>query len=328
MTSPLPPNPLPRARGRGNTFPTRRSLSQWAGDSCVSPRPRARGRGWGWGILLLLLLLFAPATVQADEPRLLLGTTVGLERSGLLDVLLAPFERQTGRRVTTVAVSGPQALGLGARGEVDLLLVDATDDEPGYVAAGHAVDRRLVMHADEVVVGPRDDPARAREAPSLDEALRRIAASNRGWVSRADNSGLYQLEKRLWREAGLDPLGQAWYQPLGQGMAQTLTATTERQAYALADRLTFLERQDLLDLAVVVEGAPDLLRLYHALVINPAKGSWIDEAGARALAEYLGSAEAQDLIRTFGQDRFGRPIFVPDAGRSEQELRPASRPAA
>ena len=275
-----------------------------------------------------MVVIASSTSAQADEPRLLLGTTIGLERSGLLEVLLPPFERQTGRRVTVVAVSAPQALGLGARGEVDLLLVDATDDEPGHAAAGHAIDRRLVMHADEVVVGPRNDPAGARDATSLDEALRRIAASNSGWVSRADNSGLHQLEKRLWREAGLDPLGQPWYQPLGQGMAQTLTATTERQAYALADRLTFLERQDLLDLAVVVEGAPDLLRLYHALVVNPAKGSWVDEVGARALAEYLEGAEAQALIRTFGQDRFGRPIFVPDAGRSEQELRPANRPAA
>jgi len=109
---------------------------------------------------------------------------------------------------------------------------------------------------------------------------------------------------------------------------QTLAATTERQSYALADRLTFLERRDLLDLAVVVEGAPDLLRLYHVLVVNPAKGAWIDETGARALVEYLTGAEAQALIQTFGEARFGRPIFVPDAGRSEQELRPTGRPAA
>ncbi len=278
-------------------------------------------------LLPLLTGLTWPASTQADEPRLVLGTTVGFVRSGLLDVLLPPFERQTGRRVTTVAVSAPQALALGARGEVDVLLVDG-DDEPGYVVAGHAVDRRLVMHADEVVVGPRDDPARAREAAGLDDALRRIAASNSGWVSRADNSGLHQLEKRLWRDAGLDPVGQAWYLPLGQGMVQTLTATTERQAYTLADRLTFLERRDLLDLTVVVEGAPDLLRLYHVLIVNPAKGPWVDEAGARAFAEYLGSDGAQALIRAFGEDRVGRPVFVPDAGRTEQELRPASRPAA
>ena len=109
-------------------------------------------------------------------------------------------------------------------------------------------------------------------------------------------------------------------------MAQTLTAATERQAYVLADRLTYLERRDLLDLGVVVEGAPELLRLYHVLVVNPAKGAWIDEAGARALVEYLASDGAQAVIRGFGVERFGQPIFVPDAGRTEQELRPATRP--
>jgi len=274
------------------------------------------------------LTLLGPTGARADEPRLILGTTVGLERTGLLDSLLPLFERQTGRRVTTVAVSAPQALALGARGELDALLVDAADDEVPYLAAGHAIDRWLVMHADEVVIGPRDDPARAREATALDDALRRIAASGSEWVSRADNSGLYQLEKRLWHQAGVDPIGQPWYLPLGQGMVPTLAATTERQAYALADRISFLERRDALDLAVVVEGAPDLLRLYHVLVVNPAKGSWIDEAGARVLAEFLLGPDAQALMWAFGVDRFGQPVFVPDAGRTEQELRPASRPAA
>jgi tungstate transport system substrate-binding protein len=283
---------------------------------------------WSFITLLVCLTLASPSGALADEPRLILGTTVGLERSGLLDSVLPPFERQTGRRVTVVAVSAPQALALGARGDLDALLIDADDDEGPFVAAGHAVDRRLVMHADEVVIGPRDDPARAREAASLDDALRRIAASNNGWVSRADNSGLYQLEKRLWRDAGVDPVGQPWYLPLGQGMAPTLAAATERKAYALADRLSFLERRDTLDLAVVVERAPDLLRLYHVLVANPAKGAWIDEAGARALADFLLGADAQTMIHGFGSERFGQPIFVPDAGRTEQELRTASRPAA
>ena len=280
-------------------------------------------------VLLSMLVTFAaPAGVQADGPRLILGTTVGLARTGLLASLLPLFEQQTGRRVTTVAVSAPQALELGTRGELDVLLIDAPNDESPYVAAGHAIDRRLVMHADEVILGPRDDPARAREAPALDEALRRIAMSNSGWVSRADNSGLYQLERRLWREAGLDPRGQPWYLPLGQGMLPTLVATTERQAYALADRLSFLEHRDTLDLAIVMEGAPDLLRRYHVLTVNPARGAWIDEAGARALADFLVGPDAQALIQAFGTERFGQPVFVPDAVRAGQEPRPASRPAA
>jgi tungstate transport system substrate-binding protein len=274
------------------------------------------------------LTLAEPSGARADERRLILGTTVGLERSGLLASLLPLFERQNGRQVATIAVSAPQALSLGARGELDVLLVDGDDDEGPFMAAGHGIDRRLVMHADEVVVGPPDDPAGTRQATGVDDALRRVAVSQRTWVSRADNSGHYQLEKRLWREAGIDPIGQSWYLEMAQGMVPTLSAAAERRAYVLADRLTFLERRGMLDLAILAEGAPELLRLYHVVVVNPEKGPWIDYAGATALAEFLLGAEAQALIGRFGVDRLGQPVFVPDAGRTELELRPAGRGAA
>jgi tungstate transport system substrate-binding protein len=110
-------------------------------------------------------------------------------------------------------------------------------------------------------------------------------------------------------------------------MVPTLTAATERQAYTLVDRPTFLERQSRLDLAVQIEGAPDLLRLYHVIVANPARGAWIDADGARAFSQYVLSAEAQELIRSYAPARFGQPIFTPDAGRTEQELRPNRRAA-
>jgi tungstate transport system substrate-binding protein len=276
--------------------------------------------------LVLSALLAPPFAARAQAP-LIFGTTVGLQRSGLLDVLVPLFEQRTGRSVTTIAVSAPQALALGVRGELDVLLIDATDDEQPFMTAGHGIDRRLVMHADAVVVGPPDDPARLRQAASLHDALQRVATSSSTWVSPADNSGLYQLEKKLWHEAGIEPLGQPWYVALGQGTAATLAAATERQAYALAERQTFLARRDTLDLGIMVEGAPDLLDLYHVVVVNPAKAAWIDEAGARALADFLLGPEAQAVIRSFGVDRFGQPIFTPDAGRTERELVPAARAA-
>jgi tungstate transport system substrate-binding protein len=275
-----------------------------------------------------LVLTACPPVARAEDHRLLLGTTVGLQQTGLLDRLIPLFEQQTGRHTTVLTVSAPQALGLGVRGEVDLLLVDADEDEAPFVSAGHGVDRRLVMHADDVVVGPRADPARVRDADGISDVLRRIAESQSTWVSRADNSGLYQIEKRLWREAGIEPTGQPWYEPLGQGMVAALGASTERQAYTLSDRQTYLQRRDSLDLAVLAERAPDLFRLYHVISINPAKGAWIDADGARALADFLLGPDAQAIIRDFGMDRFGQPIFVPDAGRTEQELVPSRRPPA
>jgi len=289
------------------------------------------GRGYLAAMLLIVTLCLAlvmPLPARADTPRLLLGTTVGLQQTGLLDRLIPLFEQQTGRQVTVIPVSAPQALGLGVRGEVDLLLVDADEDEASFVAAVHGTDRRLVLHADDVLVGPTSDPAGIHQAAGVDDALRRIAATSSAWVSRADNSALFQIERRLWREAGVEPVGQPWYVPIGQGMLPTLAASTERQAYTMVDRLTFLERRDALDLAIQVERDPDLLRLYHAIAVNPDKGPWIDAAGARALGDFLLGPEAQAIIRDFDVDRFGQPIFVPDAGRTEQELIPSRRPPA
>jgi tungstate transport system substrate-binding protein len=276
-------------------------------------------------LLLALVVVFTPAA-HADDRRLLLGTTVGLQQTGLLDRLIPLFEQQSGRQVTVLAVSDPQALALGVRGEVDLLLVDADEDGEPFVAAGHGTDRRLVMHADDVVVGPKSDPAGIRGLSAIGDVLHRIAGCQCTWISRADNSGLYQIEKRLWREADIDPIGQPWYGRLGQGMVQTLGATTENQAYTIADRFTFLSRRDSLDLAVLAERFPDLLRLYHAIPINPAKGDWIDADGARALTEFLLGPDAQAIIGAYDADRFGEPTFVPDAGRTERDLVPA-RPA-
>lgn len=276
---------------------------------------------------LMLALTVTVPSASADPQPLVLGTTIDLQKTGLLDVLVPAFERHSGRTVTVIAVSEPHVLALAVRAELDILLVDAGEDEHPFMAAGHGIDRQLVMHADEVIVGPRNDPAQVRQSMGVPEALRRISQSNSGWVSRADNSAIHQSEKRLWDDAGINPLGQPWYQPYGQGMVATLAATTERQAYTLVDRPTFLERQSQLDLAVQLEGALDLLWLYHVIVVNPNKGSWLDEAGARTFSQYVLSAEAQELIRTYAPARFGQPIFTPDAGRTEWELRPTP-PAA
>ena len=278
-------------------------------------------------VTLIVALVIAVPSARADQPPLILGTTIDLQKTGLLDVLIPAFERQAGRTVTVIAVSEPHVLALAVRAELDVLLVDAGEDEHPFMAAGHGIDRQLVMHADEVIVGPRNDPAQVRQSASVEDALRRISQSENGWVSRADNSAIHQSEKRLWDDAGIDPLGQPWYQPYGQGMVATLAATTERQAYTLVDRPTFLERQSQLDLAVQFEGQPELLWLYHVIVVNPNKGNWIDERGARTFSQYVLGAEAQELIRSYAPARFGQPIFTPDAGHNEWEIRPTPRAA-
>ena len=170
-----------------------------------------------------------------------------------------------------------------------------------------------MLHDDFVLVGPRTDPSSVGTAPDIGEALRRVANGGTYWVSRADNSSAYRLEQRLWREAGLDPQGQPWYVEVGQGIVGTLVAASERQAYTLAERRAILDQQLSLDLALVASAYPDLLSLYHVIVVNPAKGPWLDEPSARAFADFLLTPAVQDAIGRFGVDRYGQPIFTPDA---------------
>jgi tungstate transport system substrate-binding protein len=275
-------------------------------------------------VLAVLAVIGSPPVAAATPSEIVLGTTTTLQASGLLDVLVPQFEQATGIQVTTIAVSTGQVLTLGTRGDVEVLLVNSPEEERPFMAAGHGVDRRLVLHDDLVFVGPGTDPDGLRAAVDLPDVLRRVASGGAFWLSRADNSGPFQLEKKLWRASGVDPVGQPWYVAVGQGIVPTLLAATERQGYTLADRRSWLEQQSSLDLAVVASGFPDLLDLYHVIVVNPNKGPWLDEAGARAFADFMLAQTTQDTIRTFGSDRYGQPIFTADGGHVEADLVPAT----
>ena len=199
------------------------------------------------------------------------------------------------------------------------MLVHAPEAERAWMAEGHGAERLPVMHNDFVLVGPPDDPAAIRGAPTAAKALRRVALARVPWISRGDSSGTHQLEQQLWQAAQLDPRGSGWYQEAGQGMGQTLNVASEKRAYTLADRGTWLARRDTLALAVLLEGEPSLLNRYHVMPVNPAKSPRINAAGGRAFAHWLVSPEAQALIGELGRDRYGQPLFFPDAGRDEAD---------
>src|SRR5216117_1206601 len=189
--------------------------------------------------LLLVLAVVAPGAVDAQRAPVILSTTTSTQDSGLLDVLVPMFERQSGYAVKTLSVGTGQALALAARGEADVALVHAPTLEKKYIAEGRLLARRLVMYNDFVIVGPPDDPAKTKGLPSAVEAMKRIAASQSRFVSRGDKSGTNILELTLWKRAGVEPHG-AWYIESGQGMGQTLGIADDRRAYTLTDRGTYL----------------------------------------------------------------------------------------
>ncbi len=269
-------------------------------------------------VLLALILLLAacgrPLGAGGGKPfkerELILATTTSTYDSGLLDVLIPPFQEATGYRVKVIAVGTGQALKMGERGDADVLLVHAPAAEEAFMAAGHGIERYRVMHNDFVLVGPPEDPAGVRGATDALEALRRIAAAQALFLSRGDDSGTHKKERALWEEAGIEP-GGAWYQETGQGMGATLRVASEKGGYTLTDRGTFLALRETLALEVLFEGDPRLYNVYHVIVVNPQKGTNVE--GARALARYLLSPETQRQIERFGVERYGQPLFVPDA---------------
>jgi tungstate transport system substrate-binding protein len=275
------------------------------------------------GLLLLAACGGAPASGPGSGPpagpsaekSLILATTTSTQDSGLLDVLLPEFTRASGWQVKTLAVGSGQALELGRRGEADVLLVHSPAAEEKFVAEGTAGDRLLVMHNDFVLVGPEADPAGIRGLGSV-EAMRRIAAAQAVFVSRGDDSGTNAREKDLWAKAGVTP-GGPWYQSTGQGMGATLRVAGEKQGYTLSDRATYLAQRDTLPSTILSEGDPGLLNVYHVIEMTQRAGDRVQSQGAAAFAEWIVSPPAQELIGRFGKERFGQPLFTPDAGKDE-----------
>ena len=275
---------------------------------CRRPDDAGSGRASGDG---------AQTVTKPAHPRLILATTTSTVDSGLLDELLPVFERRTGYKVVPLALGSGQALAVGERGEADVLLVHSPDAEEQFMAAGHGLDRRLVMHNDFVLVGPEHDPAGVQMAQGAAPALGRIAAAGAPFVSRGDNSGTHALELKLWRQAGAEPQGQGWYIESGSGMGQTLQIADDRRGYTLADRATFLAQRRRLQLTVQFQGDPALFNVYHVIRVNPARSGKINAEGARAFADFIVGPEAQRLIGEFGGQKLGEPLFVPDAGTRE-----------
>jgi len=260
--------------------------------------------------------LLAAPPVPAQR-TLILATTTSTQDSGLLDVLVPMFEQRTGYFVKTIAVGSGQAMAMGQKGEADLLLVHSPEAEQKFVSEGYGLNRRLIMHNDFVVVGPPSDPAGIKGL-KVTEAFKKLLGATQPFVSRGDNSGTHAQEKKLWKAAGLVPEGQKSYQQTGLGMGQTLNVAAEKKAYTLADRGTFLALRKNLGMAMLVEGDASLLNVYHTLEVNPARFPKVNAAGAKALADFLVSAEIQALIGRFGVDKYGSPLFFPDAGKQAQ----------
>ncbi len=273
-------------------------------------------------ILLLASLLLSihpafsqTATENIKNKIIKLATTTSTENSGLLNVLLPQFEKDTGYKVHTIAVGTGKALRMGRDGDVDVLLVHAKTAENKFMADGDGDSRFDVMYNDFVIVGPSNDPAKLSMAKSAKEASEKIAHSKSIFVSRGDDSGTHKKEIALWEAAKIDirTNNEKWYREAGQGMGKVLQIAGEMDAYTLTDRGTWLAYSKKSPLKIAFEGDSVLFNPYGIIAVSSKKYPDLNTSGALALMDWITSNKGQHLI---GQFKIaGKALFTPNAAR-------------
>ncbi len=255
----------------------------------------------------------APAPVEPKKP-IILSTTTSTQDSGLLDFLLPIFTEETGIEVKTIAVGTGKALQMGKDGEADVLLVHAKADELKFVEEGHGTERHDVMYNDFILVGPKGKvlPSQENYPNDIIEGLKAISAHGARFVSRGDDSGTHKKELSIWKVAGIEPTGD-WYLSAGAGMGDVLKIASEKQGYTITDRATYLSMKDTLDLDIIIEGDENLFNQYGVIPVNPDKNANINSEGAIEFMNWMISERGQSLIKEFGVEEYGQPLFIPNA---------------
>lgn len=266
------------------------------------------------GLFILVLLWLVGCTNKEDKakqsPReMILATTTSTQDSGLLDVLIPMFEEKHNIKVKTIAVGSGQALAMGEKGEADVLLTHAPSAEEKLVINEDVINRKRVMYNDFVIVGPNNDPA-GTKGLDVNSALQNIFENSATFVSRGDDSGTHKMELKLWENAQLDPNGEGWYLETGSGMGNTLQVSAEKEGYVLTDRATYLAHgKNYEHMIILVEGDNSLLNIYHVMEVNNKKHQYVNGEFAKLFVDFLVSREAQEVIKVFGNDLYGQPLF-------------------
>jgi len=268
---------------------------------------------WSRNIGSAFLLLFA-TQVFAQHPFITVASTTSTEQSGLFGHLLPAFTKDTGIDVHVVAVGTGQALDIGRRGDADVVFVHDKAAELEWLAEGNGVKRYPVMYNDFVLIGPKSDPARVADGRDIAVAFQKIAEAKAPFVSRADKSGTYAAELRLWKDAGID-IAKAkgpWYRETGSGMGPALNTASGMNAYILSDRGTWLNFRNRGDLEIVVEGDKRLFNQYGVMLVNPEKHPSVKKDLGQKFIDWLVSKRGQEVIASYKIG--GKQLFFPNAG--------------
>jgi tungstate transport system substrate-binding protein len=225
---------------------------------------------------------------------------------GLLEVLATDFAKSHDATVSWFKAGSGQAMRLLQERKVDMVLAHAPPAERKAVTDGWATGRRLIGSNEFWILGPADDPAKAAAASDAADAFRRILDSGAKFVSRGDNSGTHQKENEIWKAAGRTPAG-AGLIVTKDFMTASMRRANDEGAYFLTDSSTFIaERRNMPKLRMIFRGGEILANPYHTLYLTePTPGA----ATARKFGEYLASDKVQALMREFGKEKYGEPMY-------------------
>lgn len=265
-------------------------------------------------IILFLAAVILPEVSASADREIICASTTSTENSGLFGYIFPMFEKKTGIKVKVVARGTGAAIEMGKRGDADVALVHAKEQELKAVEEGFFLNRHDIMYNDFVIIGPTDDPARIKGLKSASEAFQKIASGGIPFVSRGDNSGTHTKELSIWKNAGIEAKGQKWYLEVGQGMEKTQRIADEKRAYTLTDRGTWLatKDKDKLEMIIVLEGDPILFNQYGVMAVNPEKYKHVKYKEAMELVNWLISKEGQQAVGSF-KDKNGNQLFIPNA---------------
>lgn len=267
-------------------------------------------------LVVLLAFLFCMGSANASEV-LRISSTIGPVDAGMLPLLASEFTKKTGIEITYEKAGTGKTLEKAKTGSFDLVMVHARKLEDAFCAEGYGVDRRDVMYNDFVILGPQNDPAGIKGMEKVTDAMKKIASAKVPFVSRGDKSGTHVKEMEIWAASEITPEG-TWYEVWkdgDKGNKATTVYANEKQAYTLMDRATYLTLKDTISLVPLVEADPLMLNLIAIIRINPDKFNTVHKDEALAFADWVVEDEAQILIRDFGKDKYGQPLFFPNSDK-------------
>tara|TARA_B100000963_G_C22553388_1_gene637863 strand:+ start:543 stop:1349 length:807 start_codon:yes stop_codon:yes gene_type:complete len=250
-------------------------------------------------ILLFIFFLISPFFAYAGE--IVIQSTTSTKNSGFYDFIISKVKKSLRIDVKVVAVGTGQAISNAKRCDGDVLLVHDIEAERDFVKEGYGLERYNLMYNDFIFVGPSLDNLRLRNKKDTIDVLRTIYDSKVIFLSRSDNSGTHNKEKKLWKSAGLEPLKYSgkWYLETGLGMGATLNIAAGKNAYTITDRATWISFKNKSDLQILFDDDPQLFNQYGIIVVNPARCPNVNIVDANRFLRWIISDEGKSTISSF-----------------------------